>query len=200
MSSEPCEIAILFADVAGSTRLYESLGDSAAHARVEACLDLVTAAVLEAGGTIVKRIGDEIMGRLSVGAGGLRLRRRRTKESGGAPSVSAQGRAVLHPRRFPVRACAEGRNRLLRRNRERGGAHGRRRHRPPDHHDRAVRRTAAVSRSGRCCAALAECPSRGRRMGSPSPKSSGTRDLPAAGRFGRWIGPAAAWPSARTWS
>jgi adenylate cyclase len=136
MSSEPCEIAILFADVAGSTRLYESLGDSAAHARVEACLDLVTAAVLEAGGTIVKRIGC---------AGGLRLRRRRAKESGGAPSVSAQGRAALHPRRFPVRACAEGWRRLLRRDRERGGAHGRRRHRASDHHDRAVRRTAAVS-------------------------------------------------------
>jgi adenylate cyclase len=64
MSSEQCEIGILFADVAGSTRLYETLGDSAAHAKVEACLELVAQAVLEAGGTIVKRIGDEIMAAL----------------------------------------------------------------------------------------------------------------------------------------
>ena len=61
MSSEPCQIGILFADIAGSTRLYETLGDSAAHAKIETCLTLVSEAVLEAGGMVVKRIGDEIM-------------------------------------------------------------------------------------------------------------------------------------------
>lgn len=63
MTGHPCEIGILFADVVGSTRLYETLGDRAALAIVGDLLREVAAAVAEAGGIVVKTIGDEVMAR-----------------------------------------------------------------------------------------------------------------------------------------
>lgn len=55
------EAAILFADVAGSTALYEELGDASARAAVEQCLGLLEAIGSESQGRRVKTIGDEIM-------------------------------------------------------------------------------------------------------------------------------------------
>lgn len=54
-------LATLFADIAGSTRLYERFGDQAAHAAVEQCLDQLKEAAAEFDGRTVKTIGDEIM-------------------------------------------------------------------------------------------------------------------------------------------
>ena len=54
-------LATLFADIVGSTRLYERFGDQAAHAAVGHCLDRLQALVTEYGGRTVKTIGDEIM-------------------------------------------------------------------------------------------------------------------------------------------
>lgn len=54
-------LAILFADVSGSTSLYEKLGDRDALAAVESVLDVLRHAVGEAQGRVVKTIGDEIM-------------------------------------------------------------------------------------------------------------------------------------------
>lgn len=54
-------MTILFVDVAGSTRLYETLGDDEALRRVRACLDVATEATTEHGGTVVKNIGDELL-------------------------------------------------------------------------------------------------------------------------------------------
>jgi class 3 adenylate cyclase len=53
--------AILFADISGSTRLYELLGDARARAAVAACLAVLAAATARQGGRVVKTIGDEIM-------------------------------------------------------------------------------------------------------------------------------------------
>lgn len=64
----PCEIGILFADVVGSTRLYEALGDEAAHLAIEACLHLASRVVLEHGGSVVKTVGDEVMAAFEDGA------------------------------------------------------------------------------------------------------------------------------------
>lgn len=61
MSAEPSEMAVLFADVCGSTRLYETLGDAAALAAIDGCLRLVSAACDSYGGRLVKTIGDEAM-------------------------------------------------------------------------------------------------------------------------------------------
>jgi class 3 adenylate cyclase len=54
-------VAVLFADVAGSTHLYEQLGDAQALAMVSRCLDLARDASTGYGGRLVKTIGDEAM-------------------------------------------------------------------------------------------------------------------------------------------
>ncbi len=54
-------VAVLFADVAGSTRLYEELGDAKALAAISRCLELAREAATEFGGRLVKTIGDEAM-------------------------------------------------------------------------------------------------------------------------------------------
>ena len=52
---------VLFADVSGSTKLYESVGDSAAHAAIDLCVKLFRALTEQHGGRVVKTIGDEVM-------------------------------------------------------------------------------------------------------------------------------------------
>lgn len=54
-------LAIVFADVSGSTRLFEQLGDVDARRIVAAVLDALTVVVQRNGGTVIKTIGDEIM-------------------------------------------------------------------------------------------------------------------------------------------
>lgn len=53
--------AILFADIAGSTGLYEQSGDTVAMAAVVDCIDGLKRATLAHGGRVVKTIGDEVM-------------------------------------------------------------------------------------------------------------------------------------------
>ena len=54
-------LAVLFADIAGSTRLYEQLGDAEALSTIDQCLALVRDASGGHGGRVVKTIGDEAM-------------------------------------------------------------------------------------------------------------------------------------------
>lgn len=54
-------LAVLFADVAGSTRLYEQLGDALALSTIDTCLALVRDTSTGHGGRLVKTIGDEAM-------------------------------------------------------------------------------------------------------------------------------------------
>lgn len=55
------EVAILFADVVGSTQLYDKFGDTKASETVAACLDVMKDATLQYDGTVIKTIGDEVM-------------------------------------------------------------------------------------------------------------------------------------------
>src|SRR5258705_3385584 len=55
------ERAILFADVSGSTALYELLGDKPAAKAIEPCLGELREVVAKRDGLVVKTIGDEIM-------------------------------------------------------------------------------------------------------------------------------------------
>lgn len=55
------ELAILFADVVGSTRLFEVMGDMRARDVIATCIDIMRGATEEFGGTVIKTIGDEIM-------------------------------------------------------------------------------------------------------------------------------------------
>jgi class 3 adenylate cyclase len=61
MSSTPADLAVLFADVSGSTRLYEELGDTAAQATIARVLAVVKEACDGYQGRLVKTIGDEAM-------------------------------------------------------------------------------------------------------------------------------------------
>ena len=55
------EVAILFADVVGSTQLYEHLGDTRASETVSRCLEAMKEATYNNDGTVIKTIGDEVM-------------------------------------------------------------------------------------------------------------------------------------------
>jgi len=61
MAKETATRAIVFADISGSTRLYETLGDTIARELVSQCLDLMTEQVNRHNGAVIKTIGDEIM-------------------------------------------------------------------------------------------------------------------------------------------
>lgn len=53
--------AVLFADVSGSTRLYDTLGDRKALAVIERCMKVFSHATHMHGGRVIKTIGDEVM-------------------------------------------------------------------------------------------------------------------------------------------
>ena len=55
------EVAILFADVVGSTKLYEQLGDVRARDMVGTCVEVMRSATDHHNGTVIKTMGDEIM-------------------------------------------------------------------------------------------------------------------------------------------
>lgn len=55
------ELAILFADVVGSTRLYELMGDLRARDMVSICIDVMRGATEQRHGTVIKTMGDEVM-------------------------------------------------------------------------------------------------------------------------------------------
>jgi len=65
MSETSIHQAILFADIAGSTRLYEVFGNLSAQRIIAQALGILTDAVHKQEGTVVKSIGDEIMCRFS---------------------------------------------------------------------------------------------------------------------------------------
>jgi len=58
-------VAILFVDIAGSTALYERLGNARAKGLVTACLQLLREEVLKRAGEVVQAIGDELMCRFA---------------------------------------------------------------------------------------------------------------------------------------
>jgi class 3 adenylate cyclase len=55
------EVAIVFADVVGSTQLYDKFGDTKASETVAQCLDIMKDATYQFNGTVIKTIGDEVM-------------------------------------------------------------------------------------------------------------------------------------------
>jgi adenylate cyclase len=61
MSRETVTCVVMFADVAGSTAMYENLGDDLARERISNALDTLISTCASHGGTLVKTIGDEIL-------------------------------------------------------------------------------------------------------------------------------------------
>ncbi len=61
MKEQSIECVVMFADVAGSTAMYENLGDSIARERISKALNTLIAICQRHKGTLVKTIGDEIL-------------------------------------------------------------------------------------------------------------------------------------------
>jgi class 3 adenylate cyclase len=61
MLAKERDLSVLFADVSGSVRLYEKLGDTAALQAVDRCLKRIERAVTGHQGRVVKIVGDELM-------------------------------------------------------------------------------------------------------------------------------------------
>jgi class 3 adenylate cyclase len=61
MKTEISYSVILFADISGSTELYEIYGDVVARSQVAECLNTITHVVEQRQGIVLKTIGDEIM-------------------------------------------------------------------------------------------------------------------------------------------
>jgi class 3 adenylate cyclase len=57
----PTTLAVLFADIVGSTKLYDTLGDTLAKKMVDECIVLMRGIVGQYGGRVIKTIGDEVM-------------------------------------------------------------------------------------------------------------------------------------------
>lgn len=55
------EMAVLFADISGSTRLYDTLGDDRAKMLIDECLGLMRVVIGRYNGRVIKTIGDELM-------------------------------------------------------------------------------------------------------------------------------------------
>ena len=61
MEAPAHNLTVLFADVTGSTRLYETLGDSEALQTIGRCLDIIRLTSESHGGRVIKTIGDGSM-------------------------------------------------------------------------------------------------------------------------------------------
>jgi len=61
MSAQTNKIAILFADICGSTALYEKLGDLLARQLIARCISIMKGTLSTHNGTLIKTIGDEIL-------------------------------------------------------------------------------------------------------------------------------------------
>jgi class 3 adenylate cyclase len=61
MTESLTSLAIMFADIAQSTKLYDKIGNTAAHALISLCIAAMAKVCSEHEGTVIKTIGDEIM-------------------------------------------------------------------------------------------------------------------------------------------
>ena len=85
---------LLFADVAGSTRLYERLGDQNALRAVELCLQTAARALAQYRGRVVKTIGDEIMAVFPSAGEGLLAACEIQQQLHALPSIGGEALAI----------------------------------------------------------------------------------------------------------
>lgn len=94
------DVCVVFADVSGSTQLYERLGDSAALAAVNCCVDAMKRATVLNKGRVVKTIGDEVMAVFDSATQGMHaaseMQQRISELLPPTPGVKLSIRAGLH--------------------------------------------------------------------------------------------------------
>src|SRR5262249_10849419 len=82
MSPDASEVALLLADITGSTPLYEEMGDAAALGRINDCLDRLRAIVAQEGGTCLRSKGDDVLCFFSDPCSALSAARRMLAQQG----------------------------------------------------------------------------------------------------------------------
>ncbi len=81
------EVAIVFADVVGSTKLYELLGDLRARDMVGICIEVMRAATDQNNGTVIKTMGDEVMATFPTADDALNAAARMQKQIAAHPAL-----------------------------------------------------------------------------------------------------------------
>jgi adenylate cyclase len=90
------EVAILFADVVGSTQLYEQLGDLKARQMVARCLDIMREATETNRGTVIKTMGDEVMSTFPTADDAMGAAKRMQERISGDPGLEHEnGRVAI---------------------------------------------------------------------------------------------------------
>ena len=92
--SHETEVAVLFADVVGSTRLYEVLGDLKARDMVVCCVDLMRAATERNRGSVIKTIGDEILAIFPTANDAVNAAGEMQQDIRARPTLEVQGQHV----------------------------------------------------------------------------------------------------------
>src|SRR5213080_1886107 len=97
------QTTVLFADITGSTRLYETAGDSRAVEEIAVCMQMLRDAVEAHGGRVVKTMGDPIRSRRGGGTDADRCRiasSRRESQARAARRLSVGAGDPARKRRF----------------------------------------------------------------------------------------------------
>jgi len=89
------QYVILFADVVGSTRLYEAFGDDKGRRMVSACLEVMSTATLRQRGRVIKTIGDEIMATFEDANAAMEAAIEMHLAVGGHPQLKNAGQPVM---------------------------------------------------------------------------------------------------------
>ena len=88
------ELAIVFADVVGSTKLYELLGDLRARDMVGICIEVMRAATEQNNGTVIKTMGDEVMATFPTADDALNAAAQMQKQITLHPGLKVEEQAV----------------------------------------------------------------------------------------------------------
>lgn len=88
------ELAILFSDVVGSTRLFEVLGDQRARELIAICIDLMRSATEQHHGTVIKTIGDEVMATFPTSDDALNAAGQMQKQIGAHSELKSDGQSI----------------------------------------------------------------------------------------------------------
>lgn len=88
------ELAILFADVVGSTRLFELLGDLRARDMIATCIEIMRSATEKNNGSVIKTMGDEVMSTFPSASDALNAACQMQKQITAHSQLKTEGHAV----------------------------------------------------------------------------------------------------------
>ena len=88
------ELAIVFADVVGSTRIYEVMGDQLAREMVATCIEVMRAATDSHNGTVIKTMGDEVMATFPTSDDALNAAAHMQRQISANPDLQVEGQPV----------------------------------------------------------------------------------------------------------